>query len=265
MFQLYISTAVICLTAVLFLESLFPLHATPVPLRRWLRNLGLSALSLGVTMLSPLLFWLLLRVLHVAPGNGWFTLRNFPAWSQWLATFLILDAIAYALHRLSHAVPWLWRLHAVHHSDIELDATTTHRHHPLESLVATFVNLPLLLILAPPPAAVFAYSLLVLVVSTASHGNLRLPAALDKALRLLVVTPAFHRVHHSALRAQTDSNYATVFALFDHVLGSTSAIADDGGRRLRIGLETQRDAASQSLAAMLLAPFRFDGRGGNGN
>ena len=265
MTQLYLSAAVICLTAVLFLESLFPLHATPVPLRRWLRNLGLSALSLGVTVLAPLLFWLLLRVLQVAPGDGWFAHWNIPAWGQWLATLLLMEAIAYALHRLSHAWPWLWRLHAVHHSDIELDATTTHRHHPLESLVAAFVTLPVLLVLVPPPAAVFAYSLLALAVSTVSHGNLRLPTALDKALRLLVVTPAFHRLHHSALRAQTDSNYATVFPLFDYVLGSTSAMADDGGRRLKIGLETQRDAASQSLAAMLLAPFRFGGRGSNGN
>lgn len=263
MIQLYLSAAVICLTAVLFLESLFPLRATPVPLWRWLRNLGLSALSLGVTVLSPLLFWLLLRVLQVAPGDGWFAHWNLPAWGRWLATFALMDAIAYALHRLSHAWPWLWRLHAVHHSDIELDATTTHRHHPLESLVAAVATLPVLLVLAPPPAAVFAYSLLALAVSTASHGNLRLPAALDNVLRLLVVTPAFHRVHHSALRAQTDSNYATVFALFDYLLRSNGAIPDDGGRQLTIGLETLRDAPSQTLAAMLLTPFRYGGRSGS--
>lgn len=256
MIQLYLSTAVICLTAVLFLESLFPLRTTPVPLRRWLRNLGLSALSLGVTVLSPLLFWLLLRLLQVAPGDGWFAHWDIPPWGQWLATFVLMDAIAYALHRLSHAWPWLWRLHAVHHSDIELDATTAHRHHPLEALVGAFVTLPLLLLLAPPPAAVFAYSLLAVAVSTVSHGNLRLPPALDKALRLVLVTPAFHRLHHSAMRSQTDSNYATVFPLFDYLLRSAGAIPADGGRRLRIGLETQRDAASQSLAAMLLAPFR---------
>jgi sterol desaturase/sphingolipid hydroxylase (fatty acid hydroxylase superfamily) len=265
MTQLYLSTAVICLTAVLFLESVFPLRAAPVPLRRWLRNLGLSALSLGVTVLSPLLFWLLLRVLRVAPGDGGFAHWNMPTWFEWLATFLLMDAIAYALHRLSHAWPWLWRLHAVHHSDIELDATTTHRHHPLEALVGAFVTLPVLLVLAPPPAAVFAYSLLAVAVSTVSHGNLHLSPVLDRALRPVVVTPAFHRVHHSALRAQTDSNYATVFPLFDYLLRSAGTIPADGGRRLKIGLETQRDAASQSLAAMLLAPFHRGVRRGEGN
>jgi sterol desaturase/sphingolipid hydroxylase (fatty acid hydroxylase superfamily) len=265
MTQLYLSTAVICLTAVLFLESVFPLRAAPVPLRRWLRNLGLSALSLGVTVLSPLLFWLLLRVLRVAPGDGGFAHWNMPTWFEWLATFLLMDAIAYALHRLSHAWPWLWRLHAVHHSDIELDVTTTHRHHPLEALVGAFVTLPVLLVLAPPPAAVFAYSLLAVAVSTVSHGNLHLSPVLDRALRPVVVTPAFHRVHHSALRAQTDSNYATVFPLFDYLLRSAGTIPADGGRRLKIGLETQRDAASQSLAAMLLAPFHRGVRRGEGN
>lgn len=256
MIQLYISTAVICLTAVLFLESVFPLHTAPVPLRRWLRNLGLSTLSFAVILLSPLLFWLLLRLLEVTPGDGGFAHWNIPAWGQWLATFALMDAIAYALHRLSHRMHWLWRLHAVHHSDIELDATTTHRHHPLESLVAAFATLPVLLVLTPPPAAVFAYALLALAVSTISHGNLRLPSALDKLLRLFVVTPAFHRLHHSARRMQTDSNYATVFPLFDYLLRSAGAVPDDGGRRLTIGLETRRDVANQALAAMLLAPFR---------
>jgi sterol desaturase/sphingolipid hydroxylase (fatty acid hydroxylase superfamily) len=264
MIQLYIGTAVICLTAVLFLESVFPLLSTPAPLRRWMRNLGLSALSFGVIVLFPLLFWALLRMLQIAPGDGRFALWNVPVWGQWLATFLLMDAIAYALHRLSHALPWLWRLHAVHHSDIELDATTTHRHHPLESLVAAVVTLPVLLVLAPPPDAVFGYSLLALAVSTFSHGNLRLPIALDAALRRVVVTPAFHRLHHSALRAQTDSNYATVFPLFDYLMRSNSAIPNDGGSRLRIGLEVRRDASSQSLAGMLLAPFRLDRRS-NGN
>jgi sterol desaturase/sphingolipid hydroxylase (fatty acid hydroxylase superfamily) len=131
--------------------------------------------------------------------------------------------------------------------------------------VGAFVTLPVLLVLAPPPAAVFAYSLLAVAVSTVSHGNLHLSPVLDRALRPVVVTPAFHRVHHSALRAQTDSNYATVFPLFDYLLRSAGTIPADGGRRLKIGLETQRDAASQSLAAMLLAPFHRGVRRGEGN
>jgi hypothetical protein len=121
------------------------------------------------------------------------------------------------------------RLHAVHHSDVELDATTTHRHHPLESLFTALVTLPLLVALAPPVLAVLAYSVVALAVSTLSHGNLHLPAWLDRGLRGLVVTPAYHRVHHSAYQPQTDSNYATVLPLFDHLFRSASPCRSTAG------------------------------------
>ena len=254
--SLYLAAIVATLAAVLFVEPLLPLHAsTTVPLARWLRNLALSALALGATLLAPLLFWAVARALGLQPG-WWLQRWGVPVWAQWLATFLVLDGLAYALHRLSHAVPWLWRLHAVHHSDVELDATTTHRHHPLENLFVALVTLPVLLLLAPPVWAVLAYSLTATLVSTLAHANLRLPAGLDRLLRRLVVTPAYHRLHHSREQPQTDSNYATVFPWFDHLLGSASAVPADGGRAITTGLEYHREPASQTLLALLLAPFR---------
>lgn len=255
--QLYIAAVVISLAAVLVGESLCPLHPTPtVPLARWLRNLALSALALGTTLLAPLLFWSAARMLGVQPGGGWLARWGLPAWGQWLAAFLVLDGMAYVLHRLSHAVPWLWRLHAVHHSDVELDATTAHRHHPLENLFTALATLPILVLLAPPVEAVLAYGLLAVVVSTVAHGNLRLPDGLDRVLRRIVVTPAYHRLHHSRERRQTDSNYATVFPGFDYLLSSAGAVPADGGRAMTMGLEYHRDAACQTLPALLLAPFR---------
>lgn len=257
MHQLYLAAAVISMAAVLFLESLLPLHpATDVPLARWGRNLALSALALAASLLAPLLFWGAAQALGLASGGGALAGWDVPAWGQWLITFMVMDGLAYAMHRLSHAVPWLWRLHAVHHSDVELDATTTHRHHPLENLLIALAMLPVLVLLAPPVQAVLAYSLAAVAVSTLSHGNLRLPATLDRLLRPFVVTPAYHRLHHSAHQPQTDSNYATVLPLFDHLLRSAGAVPPDGGRQLVIGLETGRDAASQSLAALLLAPLK---------
>ncbi len=255
MVQLYIAAAVLCLAAVLFLESMAPLHAGAPPLRRWARNLALSALSVATTLAAPLLFWAAAGALGLKPGGGWLERWGLPGWGQWALTFVVMDGLAYALHRLSHAVPWLWRLHAVHHSDVELDATTTHRHHPLESLVTALLTLPVLVMLAPPVLAVLAYSVTALAVSTLSHGNLRLPAGLERALRWAVVTPAYHRVHHSAHQPQTDSNYATVLPLFDHLLGSASAVPDDGGRLLTMGLERGREDTRQSLGALLRAPF----------
>ncbi|MEZ5606688.1 MAG: sterol desaturase family protein [Burkholderiaceae bacterium] len=255
MSQIYLGAAVLCMAAVLFLESLAPLHAAGVPLRRWSRNGALSVLAVGTTLAAPLLFWAVMGPLGLKPHGGGLTHWGVPVWGQWVLTFLLMDGLAYALHRLSHAVPWLWRLHAVHHSDVELDATTTHRHHPLENLFVALVTLPALVALAPPVLAVLAYSLVALAVSTLSHGNLRLPALLDRSLRGLVVTPAYHRVHHSAHQPQTDSNYATVLPLFDHLFRSATVVPADGGRALTMGLERRREERSQSLGALLWAPF----------
>lgn len=252
----YIGAVVVSLATVLLLESVFPLHHAAVPLRRWAHNFGLSALALGATLLAPLLFWAVMRVIGMPSTSGLLAHGNIPLWGQWLITFLAMDAMRYGLHRLTHRLPWLWRLHAVHHSDVELDATTTLRHHPLENLILSLATLPVLVALSPPPAAVLAYAVLSMAIDTLSHGNLRLPTILDKGLRRLLVTPAYHRVHHSALRSQTDSNYAGLFPIFDHVFRSHGVVPDDGGRELTIGLESGRDAASQSIAALLLAPFR---------
>ncbi|MBS0589941.1 MAG: sterol desaturase family protein [Proteobacteria bacterium] len=254
--EFYLSTAVICMTAVLFLESVFPLHVAPVPLRRWLRNLGLSVLALSISLLTPLLFLALTHASSALPTMGLLAQSKVPAWGQWLIVFLTLEGLRYALHRLSHRLPWLWRLHAVHHSDVDLDATTTHRHHPLENFVSSLAMLPVLIAIGPPPLAVLAYTVLTTMVDTFSHGNLRLPTAIDKVLRLAIATPAYHRVHHSAARAQTDSNYAGTFPVFDYLFRSHGRVPDDGGRNITLGLETNRDASSQSLMALLSAPFR---------
>lgn len=256
MVQLYIAAAVLCLAAVLFLESLAPLHPGDVPLRRWAHNGALSVLSVGTVLATPLLFWAAAGALGLRPGSGWLARWGLPPWGQWMITFIVMDGLAYALHRLSHVVPWLWRLHAVHHSDVQLDATTTHRHHPLESLLTTAATVPVLVLLGPPVLAVLAYSVVALAVSTASHGNLRLPAALDRWLWPWVETPAYHRLHHSAHQPQTDSNYATVLPLFDHLLRSAGEVPGDAGQLLTMGLRSQRDAASQTVWALLRAPFR---------
>ncbi len=257
MLHIYIAAIIFSLTVAMLLEAFLPLYTeSKAPLLRWFRNLTLSTLAIGATLLVSALFWASSHALGITPGNGALAALGLPIWAQWVATFLLLDTLSYTLHRVSHAMPWLWCLHAIHHSDIELDATTTHRHHPGESMVTALVNLPFLLLLAPPMLAVLAYSITVVVVATLSHSSVALPDWLDKILRRIIVTPAFHRVHHSANQPQTDSNYAAVFSLLDHLFRSASPAAPDKGRSLMIGLETGRDPASQTLKAVLLSPFR---------
>lgn len=254
----FIAAAIFSMAAVLFLESLFPLHKGKAPLRRWLHNLILSAIALATSLATPLLLWSMVYALggQAPNGVGLMDRLGLPVWLQWGVTFLVMDGVAYALHRLSHRVPFLWRLHAVHHTDLELDATTTHRHHPLENLLTVAVNLPVLLYLGPPVWPVLAYSLVSLGVSTFSHGNLKLPVSVDRWLSRVLVTPAFHRLHHSAEQFQTDSNYATVFSFWDHAFKSAGQVPDDGGAQLTLGLENWREARHQTVLAMLLAPFR---------
>ena len=257
MLNLYIAAIIFSLTVAMLLEAVLPLYPeSKAPLTRWFRNLTLSALAVGTTLSLSALFWGSSRALGITPGGGALAMLGLPIWAQWAATFLLLDSLSYTLHRVSHAVPWLWRLHAIHHSDIELDATTTHRHHPGESMVSALINLPFLLILAPPVWAVFAYSMTAVVVATLSHSSVALPDWFDNVVRRFIVTPAFHRVHHSANQKQTDSNYAAVFSLLDFLFRSASPTVPDKGRSLTIGLETGRDPANQTLKAILLAPFR---------
>ncbi len=253
---LYLAVVVISLSVVLLLESLIPLHAAPSPpLRRWAHNLALSALAVSVTLAMPFLLRWISQTWPVQPIAGGMSAWGWPIAAQWLITFLLMEGCMYAFHRLNHSVPWLWRLHAVHHSDTELDATTTHRHHPLENLASALFTLPALLWLAPPWMAVLSYSLLAVLVSTLSHGNLRLPEWVDRPLRWLIVTPAYHRVHHSAHQPQTDSNYATVFTVFDRVLRTASPVPSDGGHTLTIGLDSVPQESSQNLAHLLAQPF----------
>ena len=263
--QLYPAVVVISLSAVLMLEALAPLHATPSPpLRRWAHNFALSALAVGVTLTMPFVFRWVGQVWPVHPIAGGMTTWGLPVAAQWLITFLLLESCLYAFHRLAHRVPWLWRLHAVHHSDTELDATTTHRHHPLENLAAALFTLPVLWWLGLPWAAVLSFSLLAVLVSTVSHGNLRLPEWLDRPLRWLIVTPAYHRVHHSAHQPQTDSNYATLLTVWDHLLRTASAAPADRARGLTIGLDYARAPADQTVVQLLAWPFTQPPRAGPG-
>lgn len=261
--QLYVGALVFSLVVVFLLESVQPARAvgTDAP-RRWTHNLLLAALATLTALYTPLLFAAAFQALGAQPW-GWRGLLarlDGPVWLAWLATFLVLDATAYAVHRLAHAVPWFWRLHAIHHSDLEMDATTTHRHHPLEGLVVALLTLPVLLLLGAPPLAVLGYSVAQTVVSTFSHGNLTLGPGADRWLGRLLVTPDFHRMHHSAERRLTDSNYGQLLPWWDHLLGTASTPAHgDEARRMQLGLAYFRTPAAQRLDRMLLQPFGREG------
>ncbi|MEZ5642749.1 MAG: sterol desaturase family protein [Burkholderiaceae bacterium] len=261
--QLYLGALIFSLVAVFLLESLRPARAVGADApRRWAHNLLLAALATLTTLYTPLLFAVVFQALGAEPWGfrGLLARVEVPAWLAWVATFMVLDVTGYTIHRLAHAVPWFWRLHAIHHSDLEMDATTTHRHHPLENLATAALTLPVLLLLGAPPLAVLGYSVAVTVFSTFSHANLTLGPRVDGWLGRLLVTPDFHRMHHSAERRFTDSNYGMLLPWWDHLFGTASAPAHgDEARRMQLGLEYFRQPTAQRLDRMLLQPFGHEG------
>jgi exosortase len=220
--------------------------------RRWTSNISLFIIGSAVdTLVLPVGIYAF--ALHQAPG---FVSRLGLSFAiELLLTFLVLDLWRYWEHRFFHRIPWLWRVHLVHHSDTQIDVTTSERHHPLEYLLGTVVMIGLIAALGLPTAAVGVYLLAATVVALYSHANLRLEPSLDRLLRSVVVTPSQHAVHHSDLQPETDSNYGSVLTVWDRLFGTY--VDPQEARIPRFGLEYFRRPGDARLLRVLQQPFRF--------
>lgn len=178
-----------------------------------------------------------------------------PYFSKILLAVLALDLIHYVSHRLYHSVPTLWRLHQVHHADLDIDFTTANRHHPFEAFLSGAVFLASILILGAHPVAVFGYQLFASASAILVHGNLRLPTWVDPVFRIVLVTPDMHVVHHSALRRETDSNYAQIFSFWDRLFGTYCERPNGGIENMTLGLEYARDERDLRIDRLLVMPF----------
>lgn len=218
----------------------------PHRLRQIGKNLSLAGLN---ALVSPLL------VIPVTVFAAQWALTWRPDWWQggWglLLDFLLLDAWLYIWHRANHALPVLWRFHEVHHLDETLDASTALRFHFGEVIASSLLRAAVIFLLGVPLASVLLFEIVVAMAAIFHHSNLRLPAALERALAWVIVTPSIHWVHHHAKRADTDSNYATVLSLWDSVFASRSATGRTAG--MPMGVEGRRDVA---LIALVARPFR---------
>jgi sterol desaturase/sphingolipid hydroxylase (fatty acid hydroxylase superfamily) len=224
--------------------------------RRWLANLGLVVLdTAAVRLLIPVTA---AGLAVVAAERRWGLLHQLalPDWLAFLVGFLALDLVIYLQHVMFHAVPALWRLHMMHHSDLDFDATTGVRFHPLEILLSMGIKLAAILVLGPAPLAVVWFEVVLNATSLFNHGNVRLPAVLDRGLRLLVVTPEMHRVHHSVAVPETNSNFGFNFPWWDRLFGTYRAQPRLGHEAMTIGLEQFRDPAQLGLLHLLALPFR---------
>jgi sterol desaturase/sphingolipid hydroxylase (fatty acid hydroxylase superfamily) len=225
---------------------------------RWPNNLGVVVVdTLVVRILFPITA-VGLALVAEAQGFGLFNALALPAWASMTASVILLDLAIYLQHVLFHAVPALWRLHRMHHADLEFDVTTGLRFHPIEILLSALVKLAVVAALGAPAAAVLIFKVLLNATSMFNHSNVRIPPALDRVLRLFVVTPDMHRVHHSIVARETNSNFGFNLPWWDRLLGTYRAAPASGHDGMAIGIEQFRDARELRLDRMLLQPFRGD-------
>ena len=225
--------------------------------RRWLNNIGLVVLN---TLLVRVLFpTAAIGMAHYATQQGWGML-NLLDWPYWLAIIfavVILDAAIYLQHVMFHAVPALWRLHRVHHADLDFDLTTGARFHPIEIILSMLIKFAVIILLGPPLVAVLIFEILLNATAMFNHGNIRLPLPLDRVIRWLIVTPDMHRVHHSHLEHETNTNFGFNLSLWDRLFGTYRDQPQDGHTGMVIGIDTWRDPAHcVRLPGMLMMPFQ---------
>jgi sterol desaturase/sphingolipid hydroxylase (fatty acid hydroxylase superfamily) len=223
--------------------------------QRWPANLSIVVLdTLAVRLVFPLAA---VGAALVAAERGWglFNLVSVPAWLAVVVSVLLLDLVIYFQHRLLHAIPWLWRLHRMHHADLEFDVTTALRFHPLEILFSMGIKIAVVTALGAPALAVLIFEVLLNATSMFNHGNVRLPVRIDRWLRLFVVTPDMHRVHHSIVRQETDSNFGFNLPWWDRLFATYRDQPEAGHLGMTIGIEQFRDPQELRLLRMLRQPF----------
>ncbi len=215
-------------------------------------NLSIAALNLLILLPSGILMAFMLDWSRTAwPGIGILAL---PPVAEAIVILLLIDLLMYIWHRLNHETEFLWRFHSVHHSDATLDVTTSWRFHYMEILFSELLRLPLFMLFGAGIEHLLLYSLLMTPVIEFHHSNLSIPPALDRLARLIIPSPMMHRLHHSTLRTEHDSNYGSMLSVWDRLFGTF--LMKDNLDDLRLGLDNESDTDKQQLFPLLLRPFR---------
>ncbi|MCZ0811435.1 MAG: sterol desaturase family protein [Pseudomonadota bacterium] len=223
---------------------------------RWTNNLGLVVLDTVILRLSFPILAVGLAIMAEDSGWGLFNNIDAPFWVAIVVSMLLLDLAIYLQHVMFHAIPALWRLHRMHHADLDFDATTGLRFHPVEILISMGIKLAVVAALGPPAVAVLLFEVLLNATALFNHANIDLPRPVDRVLRLFVVTPDMHRVHHSVDPRETNSNYGFNLPWWDRLLGTYIAQPAKGHKGMDIGIEQFRTRRDLWLDRMLIQPVR---------
>jgi len=223
---------------------------------RWPSNLAITALNAALIRLAVPVTATGFALLCEQRGWGLLNALDLPRWLAIALGVLALDLVIYLQHVLFHAMPALWRLHRMHHADLDIDVTTGGRFHPVEIVASLAIKLAAIAALGAPMEAVLAFEILLNATSMFNHGNIRLPSGLDRVLRWIVVTPDMHRVHHSIVPRETNSNFGFNMPWWDRLFGTYRAQPEAGHEAITIGISQFRSPREQWLDRMLTQPFR---------
>ena len=238
------------------LEALFPRRKRSLPRQgRWLTHLCVTVIdSLAVRLLGPLTA-MAVAIWASNKGIGLFNLTHWPPLIEIFLAFIFLDFAIYLQHVISHRVPLLWRFHKVHHTDRDLDASSAVRFHPVEILLSMLYKCGLVLLIGPAALAILIFEIVLNASAIFNHANLRLPIGLDKVLRVFIVTPDMHRVHHSVIEGETNSNYGFNFSLWDRLCRTYKVEPQAGHDGMTIGLSEHQSTETAKLFWTLKLPF----------
>lgn len=245
------------LAAMALWEVAAPLRRRDIPrVIRWTNNLALIVIDTAILRLTFPILAVGLAVLAEERGWGLFNNLNISAWLAVLVSMVLLDLAIYLQHVMFHSIPALWRLHRMHHADLDFDATTGLRFHPFEILISMAIKLAIVAALGPPAIAVLLFEVILNATALFNHANINIPNSIDRWLRWIVVTPDMHRVHHSVDPKETNSNYGFNLPWWDRLLGTYVAQPAKGHTDMDIGIEQFRTQRDLWIDRMLIQPVR---------
>ncbi|MGF1622414.1 MAG: sterol desaturase family protein [Rhodomicrobiaceae bacterium] len=238
-------------------EVAAPRRRREIPrLIRWTNNLGVVVIDAALVRLAFPIVAVGLAITAETQGWGLLNIWGAPAWLAIIVSILALDLAIYLQHVMFHAVPALWRLHRMHHADLEFDVTTGLRFHPVEILLSMGLKLAIIAALGPPAIAVLIFEVLLNATAMFNHSNVNIPRGIDRVMRWIVVTPDMHRVHHSIHPSETNSNFGFNLPWWDRLLGTYRPQPREGHEAMTIGIEQFRTRRDLWLDRMLAQPLR---------
>lgn len=250
----------ICFAGVLVVMALFEVIAPRRELvlgkpKRWFTNLAIVAVDAAA--LRVLFPFLAVGMAEIAAARGWglFALTDLPLWLEIAASVVLLDLAIYGQHVASHKVPVLWRVHKMHHADRDIDVTTGLRFHPVEICLSMLYKFAVVIVLGAPGFAVFLFEVILNGTAMFNHSNVKLPGVLDRIVRLIIVTPDMHRVHHSVIRREHDTNYGFNLSVWDRLFRTYTDQPSKGHLGMTIGLTPYQTKEPARIDWCLLLPF----------